>query len=200
MPLTPSIDDLREKLLAKPKGVSLVHQDARAAVAAIVRERDRLVGPEVLFIRRAEHPNDPWSGHMAFPGGRHSAADADLISTAIRETSEEVGVDLRSDGRLLAQLDELPAMARGERLGLSITPYVFELVTDKPLQIHTDEVAEALWAPLLPLMSGEASTDFPYVYRGEPLKLPGYRVGERIVWGLTYQMLQVLFRALREPG
>ncbi len=196
----PSLFQLRETLLAKPRCTTLVHDDARAAVAAIVREVDPSVGPEVLFIRRAEHPNDPWSGHMAFPGGRRNVADPDLISTAMRETSEEIGIDLREDGRLLAQLDELPAMARGERLGLSVTPYVFELLADKPLVVHAGEVAEALWAPLAPLISGEAATDFPYVYRGEPLKLPGYRVGERIVWGLTYQMLQVLFRALREPG
>src|SRR4051812_3842337 len=56
----------------------------RAAVAAILR--DAAEGPEILFIRRAEHPQDPWSGHMAFPGGREEPGDADLLETAIRET------------------------------------------------------------------------------------------------------------------
>lgn len=191
-----TLEELRAKLSAKKAATSLVHDDARAAVAAIVRELDSARGPDILFIRRAEHPNDLWSGHMAFPGGRRNPSDADLLSTAIRETHEEVGIDLRTDGRLIAQLDELPAMARGERLGLSITPFVFELTQDKALVLDTTEVAEALWTPLLPMLRGESATDFEYVYRNEPLRLPGFKVGERIVWGLTYQMLRVLFREL----
>ncbi|MBK8172271.1 MAG: CoA pyrophosphatase [Sandaracinaceae bacterium] len=191
-----TLEEIRARLLAAEKGSSLVHDDARAAVAAIFREKVPDIGPELLFIRRAEHPKDPWSGHMAFPGGRRDPDDADLLSTAVRETHEEIGINLRTQARLLGQLDELPAMARGERLGLTITPFVFELVTDQTLVLDETEVAEALWTPIRPMLRGESSTEFPYTYRNEPLRLPGYQVGERVVWGLTYQMLQVLFRSL----
>ncbi|MGB5283894.1 MAG: NUDIX domain-containing protein, partial [Polyangiales bacterium] len=70
----------------------LAEHEKWAAVAMLLREGAS--GPEVFFIRRAEHPRDPWSGHMAFPGGRRDAGDATLLDTAMRETREEVGVDL----------------------------------------------------------------------------------------------------------
>ena len=63
----------------------------RAAVALVLRERDD-GRPELLFIRRAEHEKDPWSGHMGFPGGRAERGDASLEATAVRETLEETGL------------------------------------------------------------------------------------------------------------
>ena len=66
-----------------------------AAVALILRALpDDL---ELLLIKRARDPRDPWSGHMALPGGRRDAADPDLASTAVRETLEETGVELTRD-------------------------------------------------------------------------------------------------------
>jgi 8-oxo-dGTP pyrophosphatase MutT (NUDIX family) len=167
----------------------------RAAVATIVREH-KLVGPEVLFIRRAEHPHDPWSGHMAFPGGREEPSDADLLETAIRETREEVSLDLVGSARLLGRLDELPAVARGKRTGLTISPFVFELTHDSPLHFN-GEVSEVVWAPLARLFRGELATVFPYEIAGQRVELPAHDVQGRIVWGLTHRMLESLFALLR---
>jgi 8-oxo-dGTP pyrophosphatase MutT (NUDIX family) len=167
----------------------------RAAVAAIVREHER-VGPQVLFIRRAEHPKDPWSGHMAFPGGREEPSDADLLQTAIRETREEVSLDLSATARLLGRLDELPAVARGKRTGLTIAPFVFELLRDAPLHFN-QEVSEVVWTPLGPLFRGELATVFPYEVGGQRVELPAHDVQGRIVWGLTHRMLESLFALLR---
>lgn len=166
--------------------------EQRAAVAAILREERH--GPEVLLIRRAERPGDPWSGHMAFPGGRASQSDPDLLSTAIRETREEVGLDLVGS-EVLGQLDDLPAVARAKRTGLVITPFVFAL-DEAPQLALNHEVAEAVWAPLEPLASGASATTFSYEIEGRTLSVPGLRVGPHIVWGLTYRMLQMLFDAL----
>lgn len=166
--------------------------EQRAAVAAILREERH--GPEVLLIRRAERPGDPWSGHMAFPGGRASQSDPDLLSTAIRETREEVGLDLVGS-EVLGQLDDLPAVARAKRTGLVITPFVFAL-DEAPQLALNHEVTEAVWAPLEPLASGASATTFSYEIEGRTLSVPGLRVGPHIVWGLTYRMLQMLFDAL----
>ena len=76
----------------------------RAAVAIVVREGTD--GPQVLLIRRAEHPGDAWSGHMAFPGGREDPGDESLLATAIRETFEELALDLRRMPSLRTELRE----------------------------------------------------------------------------------------------
>ena len=167
----------------------------RAAVAIVVREGTD--GPQVLLIRRADHPGDAWSGHMAFPGGREDPQDENLLATAIRETLEEVGLDLAQAGRLLGQLAPLPAIARGRPVGMTIVPFVFELVAGADL-LYSEEVVEAVWVPLDPLLQGQLRTTFA-VDRdgGERVDLPAHDVGGRIVWGLTYRMLDSLFELLR---
>jgi 8-oxo-dGTP pyrophosphatase MutT (NUDIX family) len=166
----------------------------RAAVATILREGAR--GPEVFFIRRAEHPLDPWSGHMAFPGGREEPEDSDLLETAVRETREEVSLDLARHAKLLGRLDELPVTARGKRTGLTVAPFVFELTHDVPIA-YNHEVAEVLWAPLEPMFRGQLATRFDYELGGEHILLPAHDVHGRIVWGLTHRMLEDFFALLR---
>ena len=167
----------------------------RAAVAVVVRESTD--GPQVLLIRRADHPGDAWSGHMAFPGGREDPQDENLLATAIRETLEEVGLDLGQAGRLLGQLAPLPAIARGRPVGMTIVPFVFELIADAEL-VYSEEVVDAVWVPLDPLVQGQLRTTFA-VDRdgGERVDLPAHDVGGRVVWGLTYRMLDSLFELLR---
>jgi 8-oxo-dGTP pyrophosphatase MutT (NUDIX family) len=169
-----------------------------AAVAAILREPAPGAGVELLLIKRAEHPDDPWSGHMALPGGRHDEGDGSLVATAVREAREEVGLDLAAHGALLGRLEPVEAVARGRRVGLTITPFVFALRAPSPIRFDEREVAEAFWAPLAPLALGEAAGTYPYQHEGESYDLPCLRVGERVVWGLTYRMLQLFFEALRE--
>jgi 8-oxo-dGTP pyrophosphatase MutT (NUDIX family) len=172
----------------------LAEHDKWAAVAMLLR--DGVAGPEVLFIRRAEHPSDPWSGHMAFPGGRQQAEDGSLLDTAIRETREEVGLDLAEQAEHIGQLDDLQAIARGRPQETVIRPYVFEVHRQSPIRADEKEVAEALWTPLLPLYRGEADTIRPYQWHGSQIDFPAYDVEGRIVWGLTYQMLRSFFRIL----
>jgi 8-oxo-dGTP pyrophosphatase MutT (NUDIX family) len=167
----------------------------RAAVAVVVR--DAPDGPQVLLIRRTEHPHDPWSGHMAFPGGREDPGDENLIATAIRETQEELALDLLQAGRLLGQLAPLPAMARGRPVNLTIVPFVFELTIQTELT-YSAEVAEAVWVPIGPLLDGRLRTTFA-VERdgGERVELPAHDIDGRVVWGLTYRMLDSLLTLLR---
>lgn len=165
-----------------------------AAVAMLLR--DGSAGPEVLLIRRAEHPSDPWSGHMAFPGGRQAASDPTLLHTAMRETREEVGLDLSRQAERIGQLDDLQAIARGKPQETVIRPFVFEVHHQSPIRADDREVAEALWTPLLPLYRGEVDTVRPYQWHGTQIDFPAYDVGGRVVWGLTYQMLRSFFRIL----
>lgn len=192
----PPVAAVRTRLQSRP-GHRLEPAETvrRAAVATILRERDGRT--DVLFIRRAEHESDPWSGHMAFPGGRFDRKDPDLAHTAVRETLEEVGIDLRRDAEPVGELDDLPAMARGRPVGLVISPFVWAMRNDSPLVLN-HEVTEAVWAPVEPLYRGERITTIDYPYEGRTLHLPGFDVEGRVVWGLTYQMLSLFFDRLRD--
>lgn len=173
----------------------------QAAVAAILRtavggdgRRDDS-DTEVLLIRRAERPGDPWSGHMAFPGGHSEPFDADLRATAIRETMEEVGLDLREHD-YLGSLDEIAATARGRLVGMIIAPHVFAL-RDVPLELRPNfEVAELVWGKLGPMMRGEIDDIKELRYEGELRRMPAFRVDDNLVWGMTHNMLRSLFRVI----
>lgn len=166
----------------------------RAAVAAIFR--DHAGAAELFFIRRAERERDPWSGHIAFPGGRRDAADATLLATAIRETREEVGIDL-GGAELLARLPDVPAFTSTKRGTLIVTPYVFALRSDVDLQLN-EEVAGTLWVPFERLARGEGKGTFKWVWDGKELDLPCIRLdpGQHVLWGMTYRMLETLLEAL----
>ncbi len=190
-----SEEHLRARLAAhEPKRVPATEATRYAAVAAILRFDS---AAQVLLIKRAQHPQDPWSGHMAFPGGRKDDTDVDLLATACRETAEEVGLDLARSAQLVGRLDDVQAVSRARLVDLVIVPQVFVLHEQVVVAVDHGEVDEALWAELGPMMSGSCATVRPYVHRGTTLELPAFRVGQHVVWGLTYQMLQQLFAVLR---
>jgi len=164
----------------------------RAAVAAIMREHEGR--SEILFIKRAERESDPWSGHMAFPGGRRDPADATLLHTAQRETLEEVGVDLTSLARPVGRLPDLTPYSAMPH-PLTVTAFLFAL--EKPAELTLNhEVAAAVWAPLEPVLRGDNTTQFRWKRDGVDLLLPALDVDGNIVWGLTYRMLELLRESL----
>lgn len=165
----------------------------RAAIAAVLRERPQ--SPELLLIRRAERAGDPWSGHMALPGGHHDPGDADLLATVRRETLEEVGLNLDTH-ELLGPLDEHGASAQGIFTGLLLAPFVFALRHDVELRPNY-EVAEVIWAPLVPMMTGARDVFMDFERDGQSMRFPGFSVGDHIVWGLTHRVLQGFFSLLR---
>ena len=166
---------------------------AWASVALLIRPSP--TGPELLFMERSTSPHDPWSGHMAFPGGRRDPEDGSLIVTAVRETLEEIGVDLNQDGEVIGHLGDLRAIGRGKRLPLLIRPHVF-LLNSAPLVIPNHEVADTLWAPLSTVL--DPANDRPYHPPGVagPAGYPALPLGDKRVWGLTYEMLRSLRQAL----
>jgi 8-oxo-dGTP pyrophosphatase MutT (NUDIX family) len=187
-------DQIRAALALRPPERVTDAVRSRAAVAIILREGTE--GLEALFIRRAEHPRDPWSGQVAFPGGRSEPADGDLEATARRETLEEIGLDLASAAELLGPLDEVRAMARLRPLDLSIMPFVFRLRQAVPTTL-SPEVTSLHWLPLHDLLDPAAASTLEYVHEATTLKFPSLEAGGLVIWGLTYRMFNGLAERLR---
>jgi len=189
-----SIDDVRSALARRD--AKLVEDPARprAAVAVVLRESEP--GPELLLIERAKHPEDPWSGHMAFPGGRVDPGDPHAQAAAMRETLEEVGLSL-ADAELLGRLDDIEGRHAGRPLSLVISAHVFHHAQPGALTLNY-EVESALWVPLARLVDPAAHVEYPTPYGGYPGILVG-DPGRHVVWGLTYRFLEIFLGVLGNP-
>lgn len=167
----------------------------RAAVAVVMRPVGE--SAEMLVIRRAVRAGDPWSGHMAFPGGFASPDDVDLVATAVRETREEVGLDLDRDAVLVGPLDELQAIARRRAVDLIIRPHVFELRRQpQALRLDRREVDAALWVPLPFLATAEARAVHKARYGDSEVEFPSFAFAGNSIWGLTHRILDRLLEVL----
>jgi len=168
---------------------------SRAAVAMVLREVDG--APEVLFIERARRDGDPWSGHMAFPGGRVEPGDAHSRGAAERETLEEVGVHLDS-AVYIGRLSDLRGRhAAAPDRGMVVSAFVYHIADPGPLRWNW-EVQQAFWFPVDSLLDAERQVEYPVSRRGRDM-FPGILVGEpdrHIVWGLTYRFLEVFFEVV----
>jgi 8-oxo-dGTP pyrophosphatase MutT (NUDIX family) len=158
-----------------------------AAVALILRETvDDDV--ELLFIKRAARDDDPWSGQIALPGGRRDAADASLKETAVRETREEVGLDLRARGAIIGALDELrPRIA--VLPPVIVRPYVATISADAIVG-PSDEVAGSFWAPLDAILDPASARPTEILVRQTRTMRPAIHFQGHVIWGMTENILR----------
>ncbi len=169
--------------------------DVTSAVVAVVL-RPGPSGPELLFIERATRDNDPWSGQVAFPGGRSDPTDRSKAATAERETMEEVGLDLtNSSAQPLGALTTIDGGRAVKRVTL-VAAHVYWLNQSEAPLSPNDEVAEVIWMPLAELVDPARRTQ--YYYPGVGLNFPGIRfdVNELVLWGLTLRFVGDLFQRL----
>jgi 8-oxo-dGTP pyrophosphatase MutT (NUDIX family) len=192
-----SIVRLLRSLAERPGRAAEVGRDVRRA-AILLALRAREDGePELLMIKRADAEHDPWSGHIALPGGRMEPGDRDLAVTAVRETWEETGVDVARDGRLLGFLDDL--MPRSPTIApIVIRPYVALVRADVEI-VASHEVAAAFWVPLSALRTAEAWGTGTVQVRGGERSVSVFRHGEYTVWGLTERVLRQFLSYIGDP-
>ena len=155
-----------------------------------------LIAPDpdsLLLIRRAERRGDPWSGHMALPGGRQADTDSDLVATAIRETAEEVGY-APSREQLAGSLDDV--VPRTPVLPpIAVRPFVFT-VSSRPALLPNPEVAATRWVSLDHLLDAASHDTVEFDIRDERRQFAAYRVDEGVVWGLTERIVSDLLRLI----
>ncbi|MBW3628546.1 MAG: CoA pyrophosphatase [Gemmatimonadetes bacterium] len=142
---------------------------------------------ELLVIKRATFPNDPWSGHMALPGGRRAPSDGSSVATAMREALEEVGLDLACEGRLLGQLDDVEP--RSGAPAIVVSSFVFAVPEDATVRLN-HEVALAVWVPVDHLAGpGSAAEHVHAPPSGTPLRFPAFGYQNHVIWGITHRII-----------
>ena len=173
--------------------------EVTAAVCVVLGGPD--AAPALCFIKRSERPDDPWSGQMAFPGGRVARTDATPHAAGMRETAEEVGLDL-ARCRYLGALPPMPITRRGRpHLGW-LQPFVHLCSPALPaLRPQPSEVAAAMWIPVEHLTHASHRTSMEIADGSRRLVFPGIVYGGQVIWGLTYRVLGALFElAGQESG
>ncbi len=172
-----------------PKLYPLRHWLPRAAVAVIHRNGEH--GTELFLIQRAQRPGDPWSGDMAFPGGRRQREDPDSRATAMRETWEETGLDLFRQSHCHARLSDVVARTHRLNRPMIISPWLFEWHGEVHMHFN-HEVADALWIPLRYFANHANRSSIVWQRARVSIDMPCYYYADKPVWGLTLNMIDDL--------
>lgn len=185
----PRLETIRDRLRAHRPTLVEPPPNCLEASVALVLHQPADGGPELLFIERAVRPDDPWSGHMAFPGGRWQSDDADLACTACRETLEEVGFEPKA---LLGRLDDFSG-SRGPAIpNLRVAAFVFE-APERPVVLPSPEVQSTVWVPLSWILTADSVAEHIAQRSERSERFPAFRYERYLVWGLTYRILRGFF-------
>jgi 8-oxo-dGTP pyrophosphatase MutT (NUDIX family) len=157
---------------------------ARAAVAMIMRE---LPGDlEMLFIERATAVSDPWSGHLAFPGGKVEPGEQ-ARQAAERETFEEIGLCLASE-RYLGRMSDII----GANLPVRVSCFAYAADTSSFHLLASPEVRDVFWIRLSDILDPERHRVATVGFSGRSLDVPAIMLplpDKPVLWGLTYRLV-----------
>ncbi len=183
------VERLREKLepIATPRGPKS-EVVCQAAVVLILNSLEEQLS--LLLVRRAVRQDDPWSGQTAFPGGHTNSQDASLLDTVIRETQEEVGVNLL-DHDLLGRMSDVYSARRP----VVVTPFVASLRTEVTLALRRDELSDVTWIPVRDLARSQIVKQHIRTSEHE-MEADGIAYRDQFIWGLTLRMINDLLARL----
>lgn len=191
-----TLDEVEQRLKVSSPWLDPDPAHLAAAVALVLRERAGEL--EALFIRRAEWDGDPWSGDLAFPGGRIDPEDRGSPRRAAeRETLEELDLDL-SRARRLGRVSDVLGRAHSIR----VSCFVYGVAGDPPLRPNY-EIREAFWSPACHFTDPGRQLRREFQYRERPIVMPAIRLLEDerapLLWGITYKLLEAFMRVIGRP-
>lgn len=160
-----------------------------ASVSVVLRARESL---EVLLVRRSESKLDPWSGHMALPGGRRDPVDTSGLDTAIRETHEECGLQLAPEWGLGQLAPVSPQTIKVPTI--RVTPFVFGVDANATAHVASHEIDAVFWIKLEALQNPDNHHTLQVPLIGSVREFPAYMVDRQTVWGMTYRVLSRFMR------
>jgi len=175
--------------LADFAGVRSAMPATPRAAAVLVPIIDRAQAPSLLMTTRAGHLRQH-GGQISFPGGGIEARDDDVVSAALRETEEEIGIAPSFVQPLGFMPDQVVLT------GFRITPVVGLVRPGFELRVDSKEVAEVFEIPLEYLIDAGNFRPTSRVLRGVELTLNDLHFEGRVVWGATAGMLHMLRTAL----
>ena len=182
--VTPELGIIQKTMRGHRASTTTPGGKAQAAVAMILRENKH--GIEMLLIERSKREKDPWSGHLAFPGGHVEAGDTSLRKTAERETREEVGINLRC-ADFLGQLDDV----KGATIPVVVSGYIYHITG--PVRLNLDaEVQDAFWISLCDLLDPDRHVRYQSEFRGHRKSYAAIDLlgpGRPLLWGLTFRLV-----------
>lgn len=189
-----TVENVRQVLHQRtPIMVKSAPQHRDAAVAVILRDPPigGFPGPELLLIQRAQHPQDPWSGNLSFPGGKIDPEDSSSYAAAIRETKEEVNLCLRLE-HCLGQLDDIYAVS----VKVRVSAFVFNVPARFDYVQGNYEVQRHFWVPLTHFLSGEYHAMRAITWAENTAEVPSFLIHPEAppLWGLTYRFVRQLLR------
>lgn len=165
----------------------MVRRNLVDAAVALIYEVDDDKRVKMLFIKRADNPHDPWSGDIAFPGGRRQEGDLTLLDTVYREVLEEVNLDLANNSRLITELESQRSLIR---MDMVIHPFLFRLEREATDLRGNHEVDKLYWIPLDELRASRCRKFVRTMNRYWIVDC--YRWNGIIIWGVTYRILNKL--------
>lgn len=181
----PTFERISERLACREGGAEYPGcERTRAAVAMILHQSD--AGPEVLFIQRAAHDLDPWSGHIAFPGGKLEDGEQEC-QAACRETLEEIGVDLEQ-AHYLGRLSDIV----GANLPVRVSCCLFGVDRTGYRPVLNDEVRDLFWVALADLRDPGRHVLTSVAFGEKRFDVPAIRLpvdDKPVLWGITYRLV-----------
>lgn len=186
--------DLRDRIrhvLARTRARTLDIDGFRHA-AVLVPFIQRGENVSLLFTVRSQHL-PLHAGQISFPGGQPERGEQHARETALREAQEELGIDPAAVV-VLGHLDDVATPS-----GFRITPVVGWLHEPAPFRPDAREVDEFFEVALAELRNPAHFRDAGVTERaGRSYRLPEYHVADRVIWGATARMVQILLSRLEE--
>lgn len=167
----------------------------RAAVAMILHRCNDDV--EILFIERAAHDLDPWSGHIAFPGGKLEEGEGEC-QAARRETHEEIGIELEQ-ACYLGRLSDIV----GANLPVRVSCCLFGIDKSGCRPVLNEEVRDLFWVRLSDLGDPHRHIQGSVAFDKKSFEVPAIRLpvdDKPLLWGITYRLVMQLLCLFESDG
>jgi 8-oxo-dGTP pyrophosphatase MutT (NUDIX family) len=177
----PTIESVRRVLSGREKKSADDESLVPAAVMVLLYRKD---GEYCILLNKRTEDVEHHKGEISFPGGARDPEDADFRDTALRETSEEMGID-RADVTVLGELDDIATRSRfGVRVYVGTIPYPY------PFEPSSVEIAEVLEVPVRGLLDPDNRRQEVRWMNGKTAKQYCYAFEDHLIFGATAQIVE----------